>query len=96
MEHQSLRICLILMVVLAIVVEASALLLPLGVLSGVGASLGLLTLLVQSDALVDLVQALLDFGGHWGWGGDMVTGGMESCLVGGVLHVDDLCVVRRK
>lgn len=81
---------LCLRVVLAVVVETGALLLLLSVFSWVGSGLGLIALLVQSNAFVDLVQALLDFGRDWGWGWDVVTGGLEALLVSSVLDVDDL------
>ena len=81
-------------VVLSVVVLASALLLFLGVLSGVGTGLSLVALTVQADSLVDLVESLLDLRGHWGWGGDMVSGHLEALVVSGVLDGDHLTVGR--
>lgn len=52
---------------------------------------------VQFDAGVDLVETFLDLRWDWWRCWDVVAGGAESPLVGGVLDVDDLavwCLVR--
>lgn len=78
------------LIVLSVVVLTGTLLLLLGELGGVGTGLSLVTLTVQADSLVDLVESLLDLRGHWGWGGNVISGGVEALVVSGVLNVDDL------
>lgn len=76
------------LVVLTVVVEFGACLRRLGEVGIVGQTFGS-ALLLQLDAGVDLVEALLDFGGNGSWGRDVVAGGAETVLVSRVLDVDD-------
>lgn len=79
------------LVVLAIVVQLGARLRRLGEV-GVFAQTLLTSLLLQLDAGIDQVEALLNLLGHRGGSRDVVADRMETVLVGGVLHVDQLAV----
>jgi hypothetical protein len=48
------------------------------------------SLLLQTDASVDEVQALLDLGRDWWWCWQVVAADSESLLIGLVLDIDQL------